>query len=130
MGPIGVLIIILLGIVVPLTTIIGLPLRAMYRIIVGSWGERFVWGCLLVPWGYFLVPIFQHGYVSVQSTQTAPHFEGPTVDPRVWLGLGICWFLVEVVRKGSGKTLAQRPQHKSQSLIETTDRQPSASVED
>ena len=119
MGPIGVFVIILLGVFVPFVTIIILPIRGAYRMFFGSWDERLVWGCLLVPWAYFLLPILKHGYVSVQSTPTAPHFTGPTVDPRVWIVLGICWFLVEVMLKGSDKAVAS-------GLAETRNRAPSA----
>lgn len=91
----GVVVIIVLGMFIPFVTIVAMPLRAAYRLIVGSSRERLAWFCLLVPWAYFLVPILQHGYVS----KTAGRGEGPTVNPWVWILLGLCWYALESMLK-------------------------------
>lgn len=91
MGPIGIALIILLGIVAPFVTIVVLPMRALYIFAIGPMWRRVCYLMLLLPWLYYLIPILKHGYVSQTSIGT-----GPTVNPHVWILLAVCWFIVEV----------------------------------
>ncbi len=94
MGPIGILIIVVLGIFVPFAVIVAFPLRALYLIFFAEKFARIWSGLLLLPWAYFLSDILRFGYVSVRDRST-----GPTVEPRVWLLLGVTWFILEVVSR-------------------------------
>jgi hypothetical protein len=80
-------------IVVPFAAIVALPIRVMYVTFRGGRGWKLAYAALLLPWGYFLRPILQRGYVSEDQFGT-----GPTVHPRTWMALASVWLLVEVVR--------------------------------
>ena len=97
MGPIAVLIVVLLGIAVPFITIAGLPLGALYLIARGHLSVKIAAILLVFPWAYFAVEIARHGYVSVQDRPGMPGSTGPTVNPAIWLLLGLAWLLLHFV---------------------------------
>ena len=99
MGPIGVAIVVVFGIVAPFLTIVCLPLRALYLLVCGKTMVRIGIALLLVPWAYFTFQILKFGYVSVQDRPGMPGSTGPTIDPRYWLLIGAVWVVIEFVHK-------------------------------
>jgi hypothetical protein len=97
MGAPVVIIMIVLGIFVPFVTIVLLPLRVVYILWCGRWFSRVGGLLLLVPWGYWLVPIFKFGYVSTKYHEGVAYGTGPTVDPYNWLYLAMVWAVFEAL---------------------------------
>jgi hypothetical protein len=99
MGPLAVLIVVLLGVIVPFITIVGLPLGALYLVVRGHLAVKIAAILLVFPWAHFAVQIARHGYVSVQDRPGMPGSTGPTVNPVVWLLLGFVWLLLHLVHR-------------------------------
>lgn len=96
MGAPVIFVMIILGIVMPFVTIVLLPLRVIHLLWRGQWLPRIGGLLLLVPWGYWLVPILKFGYVSTGSHNSVGYGTGPTIDPHNWLYLGLIWGIFEI----------------------------------
>jgi len=90
MGPLGAVIIIILGIFLPFVTIVAMPFRLIYLLSKGDKFVKIISLLLLIFWGVCVWLIAKHGYVSQSERGT-----GPTVSPQLWMVVGLIWYFAE-----------------------------------
>lgn len=93
MGIVASLVTIVLGIFVPLLTILLMPPRVIYLIYKAHPLSKLISVIVLVSWAYCVWPILNQGFASPN---------GPTVDPRYWIMIGAGWLFAEIVHGAAG----------------------------